>query len=359
MLNIEAVEKLAKIEGENLISLYLSTDRKKFSPLTIKTKAKDLFKNINLPGKSDIEQKVLKLLDKVSPNTKSVVVFASENFWSVFAFAFTVGDLLTVDRCFNLTPLLRLFSENRSVGVLLLDAERARFLEIFLGDLKDHKHLEDQVVRKQANGGWSKERFERHREEIIKRHLKRVVEFLIKMHKAYKCEYLFLRIDPELEHEFLKLLPKDIKERLKGHIRVDMDASPSEIIEKANALMKEEVRGEEENRVRELFRHLTHGESERVVAGLNDVLDALYNKKISILLVNEGYSEPGTFCTFCGYISLSEEYCPYDQSPNSRVNNIINIVIDQALKQKVEVEIFNDDKTLKDLGNIGAFLKEH
>lgn len=362
MLNVETIEKLAKIKGENLVSLYLNTDKRRFSQVSIKTKVKDLLKNIELPEreKSEISQKVLDFLGKISLNTKSTAIFVSKSFWYPFVFAQDMDDSITSDTFFNLKPLLFLLSENKSMGVLLLDSERARFFSIFLGELEEHRHFEDQIVRRSDQGGWSQERFEHKREEIIKKHLSRALDFLIKMYKIHKFEYLLLKNDPELEHEFIKILPEELKKKLKGEIKVDIRAPSEEVVKKAMEVEEKEVEKEERDLAREISDLLTRESGRaRVVSGLIPVINELYDKRISLLLVNEGFSESGTYCKFCGYISLTGNFCPYDQTPTTRERDVISLIVKEAINQKADVKILKDDKTLKELGNIAAFLKEH
>ncbi len=361
MFNIETIEQLAKIKEEELLSIYLDIDRKKYSTVVISDKVKDLFKTVDLEEslKREIEKKVRDFISRCSKDTKSVAVFVSPKHWFSYVFPFEVEDSIFLDSFFNLEPLILLLSKNRNIGVFLLDSEQARFFAIFLGEIEDHHHFEDQIVKRHHEGGWSQKRFTRHTQEIIKRHLKNSLDFLLKMHRIYKFEYLYLRSEPELEHEFVNMLPAEIKKKLKGGIKVSMNAKPQEVIEKALELEEKEVEKEEVDLVAELSNliHSKKGEG-KVVSGLLPVLDALYNQKISLLLVNSEFSQRGTYCKFCHYISLSDEYCPYDETPNNKVKDIVTLIIDEALSQKAEVEVFEDDQTLKDLGNIAAFLKE-
>ena len=363
MLNIHTIEKLAKTQGENLASIYLNVNRHNFSSLGIKTKAKDLFKDIELPDedKKDLEKKIFDFLSRLSMNTKSVAIFASKNFWLPFVFPFEIDDdSLTIDTFFDVETLLLILQENKNIGIFLIDSEKARFLSVYLGDLKDHRHLEDHVIQRQAQGGWSKERFERRREEMIKHHLKNSLNLLLKMYKVYKFDYLFLRSDPELEHKFIEMIPLEIKKKIKGDIKVDIRTPAKDIIKKVLELSKEEVTKEEKSIVKEISDILQNEKnSTRAVAGLISVLREFYDERVSMLLVNEGFQEPGLYCGYCKYISLNEEYCPHDQTPNSRDKDIVKVLVDEAVKKKIPIEILKNDETLKKLGDIAAFLKEY
>lgn len=360
MLNIENIEKLAKIRGKNLLSIYLNTDREKASLLNVETRAKDLIKNLDLneSSKKDILQKVLSFLEKCSSSTKSSAIFISENNLYYFVFPFAVEDSITQDYFFNLEPLFYILSENEKAGVFLIDNEEARFVSIFLGNFDEHHFIEDRIARKQKGGGWSQARFARQREEIIKAHLKNSVDFLIKMHKIYKFDILFLRSAPEIENKFINLLPEELKKKICGDIKVEINSSAKEIAEKVKELCSEEMQKEEKFLTEELRDMLKkERDKSRAINDLMPVLDAVYNDRAQMILLNRGLSKKGFYCKFCHYLSLDDEYCPYDETPNMRIKDVVEALTDEAVAKGVKVEIFDNDKTLKDLGDIAAFLK--
>lgn len=360
MFNIETIEQLAKIEGENLVSLYLDLDRSKYSNIGIKDKVKDLLKKVEINDalKDDLSNKLSDFLSRVSGNTKSVAVFYSKAHWYPYVFSHPLDDFVCVDNFFDLEPLLFLLSENRNVAVLLINSEESRFLAVFLGNLEDHRHLEDRIIRKHKKGGWSQARFERKVDGEIKEHLKHSSDFLIRMDKIYKFDYIFLRSDSELENEFKNIVPKNILDKIRGDIKVDFNAPAEQIIGMVDRLTQEKVQ-EEENKevseITELYKN-RHGEN-KIVTGIVEVTRALYDNKISKIIVNEEYSEPGFFCVFCGYIALSEEYCPYDQTPNSRTKNVVSVVLDQALAKGAKIEVLKNDAKVKELGEIVGILR--
>lgn len=359
MFNVQSIENLAKLEGKDLVSLYIDVDRKKYSDIAIIAKLKDLFKQItiNSKDKTDLEDKVLDLYKRSASHTKALAVFYSSHHWYAFVFPHEIEDGVSVDNFFNLEPLLDLLHKSKTVGVLLFDSEQARFLCVFLGHLETHQHIEDRMIRRHAKGGWSKPRFERKINGEIKSHLKNTVDFLIRMDKVYEIDFLYLRSEASLEDEFLKLLPKPLKDKIKGWVKLDMDEDPDEVVKLANILVEEEVKKEEETEmssIEQMISNDTHGLS--VVYGLKNVSQALYDQKVSKVFVNKEYIESGFYCQFCGYLSVSEEFCPYDQTPNNRTTNVISVLLDEAIKKKIKVNVYDNDAILKKYGNIVAIL---
>lgn len=360
MFNIETIEKLAKVEGDNLVSFYLDLDKTKYSSVDIKNKIKDLLKSVHLNnfGKQDLEKKIIIFLEKVSGNTKSVAAFYSKDHWYSYVFSYELEDQIFVDSFFNLEPLLFLLSENRNVAVMMLNAEEARLISVFLGEVRDHRHLEDRIIRRHSKGGWSQGRFSRRIDGEIKQHLKHSVDYLIKMNKIYKFDFIFLRSDPKLENEFKRMLPDDLGKKIRGDIKIDFNASAEKIISMVDKLVTKNIAEEEKNEMEEIenLSKIHHGK-DQIASGLVEVARALYDNKAEKIMVNDGFSEPGLYCHFCGYIATSEEYCPYDQTPNNRTKNVVTILLDQAISKSLRVEVLKDNETLREMGDIIAILR--
>jgi len=361
MINMEKIDELSKIEGENLITIYLNVNKKNISPLVLKTKVKDLFKETDFSEakKKNIEDKILNYLSGINPNTKSVGIFASENYWLTCGLHGEIGDYLSVDYVFNLKPLTMFLSEGKNIGILLLDNKSARFFSLYQWELEGYKHFEDKILPRQENGGWSQERFEHRREEYVKSHLKRSADFLVKAYNFYKFEHLFLRKDPEITNQFINILPKEIKNKIRGEIAIDMDTPAQGIISKVMELDKSEVKKEETGLIEQLENALKDRIRHRAISGMDNVFSKFYDNKVDSLLINEDFSERGFYCQFCGYLSVENQFCPYCQSVAVRVKDIISVLIKKAIERNITVNIFKDDPALKRLGNIAAFIKEY
>lgn len=363
MLNINSIENLSEIEGENLLSFYLNIDNKKYSPVAIGAKVKDLLKSCELKDnkKNELEKNIFSFLSEVSKGSKSIALFLGDNKKFSFELPMEVQkDLLIVDSIFNLKPLFLLLSENTSMGIFLLDSQRSKFLSVFLGEIDDYKYFKDEVIHKQANGGWSQGRYEHRHNETEKKHLKKSVEFLEKMYRIHKFEYLILRNDPEIENEFKELLSKEISDKIRGHISVDMDAPSGDIISEAMEIERREKKKEETEDIDILLEYSKSSQGKHKIAlGLLSVSKKLYDKRVIKLFVNDEYTHPGSFCHFCGFISLDSVFCPYDQTPTSKVKDVISVVIKEAIKEGAEIEVLKNNNVLKELGNIAAFIRDY
>lgn len=359
MFNVKSIENLAKLEGKDLVSLYIDIDRKKYSDIAILAKLKDLFKKIDIKSKDkeDLESKVLDLYKRSAAHTKALAIFYSPYHWYAYVFPHEIEDSVTVDSFFNIEPVLDLLHQSRTVGVLLFDSEETRFLCVFLGHLETHQHIEDRMIRRHAKGGWSKPRFERKINGEIKSHLKNTVDFLVRMDKVYELDILYIRSESSLEDELLKLIPNYLKDKIKGWVKLEMSVEPDEVVKLINVLVEKEVKKEEETQMSEIEQMIKNDRHNSVTAyGFKNVSQALYDQKVSKIYVNKEYIESGFYCQYCGYLSVSEEFCPYDQTPNNRTTNVISVLLDDAVKKKIKINIYENDAVLKKYGNIIALL---
>ena len=361
MFNVKIIEKLASIEGDNLISFYLNFDRSQFSGMALINKIKDMLKSleINEDAKEDFKNKLQQFLNKVDKSNKSVAVFYGKNEFYPYVFSTELEDSISVDSFFNLEPLLVMLSENKNVGVMLVNSEEARFFSIFLGHLEAHRHIEDRIIRKHNNGGWSQARFERKIDGEIKEHLKNCVNFIIKMDKIYNFNGIFLRNDPQLENQLKSLMPKNIQAKILGDISVDFEAPADKVIALVDELTRKEVvknENQEINEIESIFN--SPFRNTKLSIGLIPTARALYDNKLQKIIVNENFIEPGFHCHFCGYIAVSEEYCPYDLTPNNRVKNLVSALLDEAIKKHVKVEVFKNDPTLSKMDNVVGLMRE-
>ncbi|NTU69770.1 hypothetical protein HGB13_03050 [bacterium] len=361
MFNVGSIENLAKVEGKDLVSLYIDIDRKKYSSISILSKIKDLFKEINIESKhkQELEEKVIDLYNRSAAHTKALAIFYSPSHWYAYVFPHEIDDDVTVDNFFNIEPVLDLLHQSRTVGVLLFDSEQARFLCVFLGHLETHQHIEDRMIRRHAKGGWSKPRFERKINGEIKQHLKNTVEFLVRMDKVYELDFLYIRSESELEDEFMKLLPATLQSKIKGWVSLDMGVDSNDVVKLANTLVEEEVKKEEINEMVEVESIIKNDRHNSYSAtGFQAVSKALYDQKVKRIFVNKKYIESGFYCQFCGYLSTTDEFCPYDQTANNRSTNIISVLLDEAVKRKISVNVYDEDIVIKKYGGIVALLTD-
>jgi hypothetical protein len=96
----------------------------------------------------------------------------------------------------------------------------------------------------------------------------------------------------------------------------------------------------------------------RAASQLADVLAAVHEQRVEILLVDRGYEAPGVCCPQCGWLGGSGfSECQADGSPVDRLDNVVEAIIERAITQAADVHVLRDRPELASHGHIGALLR--
>ena len=99
------------------------------------------------------------------------------------------------------------------------------------------------------------------------------------------------------------------------------------------------------------------GAGGRGTIGLADTVQALNEQKIHILLVQEGFSQPGTECRSCGMLFAEERAdCPACGEPAEQVENVVDSAIQKALELGSAVEVATEFEKLEPIQCIGSIM---
>jgi peptide subunit release factor 1 (eRF1) len=153
-----------------------------------------------------------------------------------------------------------------------------------------------------------------------------------------------------------KRLHPYLQERIVGRIDVDVEnTTPEQVLEAAAGEMEEEDRKHERQALDRLSEGL--GTGGRAAAGLDDVLDALNQRKVEVLMFEQGLSAPGVVCPNCGWTGGEGSSCPVDDSPLMERDDIIENAVQLAITQSAEVIAVRYHEDLDGKGSIAALLR--
>ena len=372
MVTFEQIQKLTKLRNGSFpvssFYLHLWPDRRvhhtKLKDL-IKEKQEKLSQNDRPKEvKRSVEEDLKRFQEFVesfqeSPY-KGLVIFSctAQKIWEVFSLKQPVRDLLVLDLSAYVRPLVSIFNDYRRTSVLLVDRTRARVFEIFMGEMEEQSEIFSDVPSKVREGGWyglSEKRIDRHIEQHLHDHLKKVTEQAFLHFREKGFDWLFLGGQSEILPAMEDTLHPYLRERLKRTFRTDLDAPPQEVLNKALTL-EQEVKKEEDC---VLVSRLLNSLKPRGlgISGIHETLSSLYEKNVYTLLVEEGYSQEGAYCTHCGFMGLRTGLCPICGKAMVPVPDIVDEAVATAIKQNSEVFHINPACGLKEIGSIGALLR--
>jgi peptide chain release factor subunit 1 len=215
----------------------------------------------------------------------------------------------------------------------------------------------EDVLSQSDAGGWSQARYERGQDEEAHRHLKRVAELLHRRFRRAPFDHLLVGSPEELASELEKTLHPDVRHRLSGRLSVDVEnTSAGDVLDAARPVMEEHEKRAEREALDRLAQGV--GAGGRGVAGLDDVLGSLNERRVETLLLEERFQMPGRKCPQCG--SLFPEgvgTCPADEAETDRCDDIVEEAVELAVAQSADVVIARHHDDLEQLGGVGAILR--
>ena len=244
--------------------------------------------------------------------------------------------------------------------VVLVNRQTGR---MFAGNRERLDELEvivDDVHGQHKQGGWSQARYQRSVDEDVQDHLRNVAKAAFLRFKRAPFDHLLLGGPQETVTDFESKLHAYLQERVVGRIDVDVENTSADEVHRAAAAKIEE---HERRRERDALDRLTEGlaKGTRAAAGLDDVLEALNERRAEVLLLEPSYQAAGCTCPQCGWVGpLDGGACPADGTPVDCRNDVIESAVELALVQKADVLVVRDEdhrRELRSLGEIGAVLR--
>jgi peptide chain release factor subunit 1 len=272
--------------------------------------------------------------DLPTEGAQAVAVFASNEsgLFEVLALPRPVPSRVAIGRSPLVGPLARLERRERWC-VALVSRRDARIFRGSPESLREIEQIHDVVFGQHDQGGWSQARYQRGIEKEKDDHLRNTAEALMKHFKRSPFQRLILGGPREVVADFESKLHGYLSERLAGRIEVDVDTATAEqVLEKTQPLF-EEIEAERESAALDRL-----GEGGRAALNLDEVLQALNERRVECLLLDERFAAPGTSCPECGWLGPGgERTCPVDGRELEQLEDLTEAAIELTLQQSAEI----------------------
>jgi peptide subunit release factor 1 (eRF1) len=242
--------------------------------------------------------------------------------------------------------------------ILLCNRRTARIFRGASDRIDEVARVTSEDVLSQADaGGWSQQRYERGQDEEVHRHLKRVAEVLHRRFRRARFDHLLVGSPEELTSDIERTLHPDVAQKLAGRLTIDVENTTNDaVFAAARPVMEEHERAAERDALDRLKQGV--GAGGRGVAGLDDVLATLNERRVETLLIEERFQMPGRVCPQCG--SLYPENvntCPADETATDACADIVEEAVELAVAQAADVIIARHHDDLEQMGGTGAVLR--
>ena len=265
-----------------------------------------------------------------------VAVFAAEpeNLFEVLKLPRSVGNRVAIDRSPLVGPLVGLEQRERWC-VVLVNRQVGRVFRGSPEGLRETRSLQDEVHGRHDQGGWSQSRYQRGVEKEKEDHLRNVADLLLTYVKRRPFEKLVVGGPSELVAGFEDKLHAYVKKRLAGRIEVDVENTNADDVLAAASPLLEKL---EDEREREALERLGEAgrSGGRAVAGLDETLAALTERRVESLVLDERFSAPGGVCLECGLLGTADS-CPADGTPLEKREDVAEAAVELALRQSADV----------------------
>ena len=242
--------------------------------------------------------------------------------------------------------------------VLLCNRRTARILRGSSDRIEEVARVTSEDVSSQADaGGWSQANYERGQDEEAHKHVKRSADLLHRRFRRARFDHLLIGSPEELRSDVERSLHPDIAKRLAGRLTIDVEnTTVDHVLAAARPLIEEHERTAERGALDRLKQGV--GAGGRGVAGLEDALGVLNERRVEMLLIEERFQMPGRVCPQCD--SLYPEnltQCPADETPTDPCDDIVEEAVELAVSQSADVIIARHHDDLEQMGGIGAVLR--
>jgi peptide subunit release factor 1 (eRF1) len=340
-----------------VVSLYLDLDPERFATAParasqIRSLIDQAARDLEQEGSSlshddriglreDLERVRRYLLSREPPfkGARALAVFCSsqDDLFEVIQIFRPVEGRIELDRTPYIEPLV-LSAEARRWCVALVNRRAARIFNGPPDQLHERERIEDNVPGQHEQGGWSQANYQRSVDQDAENHLRGVADLLRRSWQRERFDRLALGGPHEVVARFEALLPEDLRTRLAPH-RVEVDinsASDDQIRGAVTALVDDEERARERAALDRLAAGLATGT--RAAGGIEATVEALNERRVEKLLLENGIDRRGGRCPTCGLLTVETHgTCPADGTEIEEVEHLREATVESALVQDAEV----------------------
>jgi peptide chain release factor subunit 1 len=290
--------------------------------------------------------------------TRGIAVFAcsAHDFFQVVELPVPVRDQVVVNHSPCVRQLEGVIDDYERFGLLLADKQRTRMFVYELGELIESTEQVELLPRgDDVDHSYRRDQGQHHESALVHQHLRHAADLAFRVFQDRGFERLIVSAPEEIARELTSLLHPYLQERLEARVAIPVGSSEEDIRVAALQIEAEIERRHEAELVARLRDAV--GAGRRGVAGLDDTLRALVERRVETLLVSHGFEQAGWRCLSCGYIGRIGRSCPVCEHEMSAVDDVVEEAVEEALAQSCDVEVCVGNADLDVLGRIGALLR--
>lgn len=278
-------------------------------------------------------------------DVQGVAVFASEGeIFETVQVAIGVRNIARFNGSPYVVPLEALLGRHHHMALVIVERDKARIVRYQMGRAWEYQAIASDVHGQHKKGGWSQLRYEKNIEHEVLHHFKDTVEILRQLHAESPLDALVLGGPREEAVNFSKKLHPYLQQIVHAEtISLPPQSSTDEVKERLMAIEQELVSKRRSHLLERLA--ASQGTAEKAARGLRHVLEAVNMQRIETLFVVEGAGSPG-YRSSTGMLALHENEAAAYGEPVEPVEDLIDEVIEEAVRSGAHIELFRDEVRL-------------
>jgi len=308
--------------------------------------------------KSDFER-IRTFLDQEldRDGARGLAIFADEldNLWRPLTLPHSVGDAVRVNDQLYLSPLVPLVGRGEGALVVFVGRERGDIYCLRGGRLEPVADQTEEQPGQHDQGGWSQARYQRHIENLVKDHLKRVAEALDRRVRRRRADAIVVVASEDTRSDFEDVLSKEVREAVVGWTSCEAHAGPPQVLEAVTPVL-EEWRARREQELLERWREES-AKNGRAAAGWEATLEAASDGRVDVLLYRPGADRRAFRCPACGRLSVTDGPCPLDGTQLEPRDEGLDLALSQTLSNGGTILAVTAHPDLDPVEGVGALLR--
>jgi peptide subunit release factor 1 (eRF1) len=240
-----------------------------------------------------------------------VFAAAAAGLWEAMPLSVPARDTVHLDRELYLVPLVPLVPLSEPALVAVVNRRRGSLYGVEDGAVEELADLTDpDVPTRHDQGGWSQANYERHADELARRHMETVAAAIDRRVRQADHPALILLCPEDERSELQSLLAPDVKAAVVGWTSVEAHAGAAAVGQAVQPLLaRKRALGEQQAIARwQAERRAPDGGA----SGWAAVLSAASDGRVGELLYQPRATATAYRCADCGRGGIENESCPVD-----------------------------------------------
>jgi peptide chain release factor subunit 1 len=251
---------------------------------------------------------------------------------------------------FVLWPLRHVLEQADRYAIILTSKDEARAFHFYLERIEEVADILDELPGRirfpDPIRNWH---YQNKHVEYFHRHFAHVAEVGLRLFEREPFDHLIIGGLWEILPQFEDHLHRYLRDRIVARWEIDVHAPTPQVFERA----QQEEQQVLDRQARAIWTTIQEFRPQRGALGPEEVLAALWGRKVQSLLIEPDLAGPGFRCSVCGRLTAKDGPCPECRGQVAETPDVFEEVVHDAAEQSARVHYW-DDPALKAVQSIAA-----